>query len=86
MQNDTDRRRRKRAPILCAALLIVLMAVILAFVLFPLLFASVNIGFALIVLLLYAAAVVAMIIGVAIALRQRLREIDTGEEDAAKRY
>ena len=86
MQNDTDRRRRKRAPILCAAFLIVLLAVILAFVLFPLLFASVNIGFALIVLLLYAAAVVAMIIGVAIALRQRLREIDTGEEDAAKRY
>lgn len=86
MQNDTDRRRSKRAPILCAAFLIVLLAVILAFVLFPLLFASVNIGFALIVLLLYAAAVVAMIIGVAIALRQRLREIDTGEEDAAKRY
>ena len=86
MQNDTDRRRSKRAPILCAAFLIVLLAVILAFVLFPLLFASVNIGFALIVLLLYAAAVVAMIIGVAISLRQRLREIDTGEEDAAKRY
>ena len=86
MQNDTDRRRSKRAPILCAAFLIVLLAVILAFVLFPLLFASVNIGFALIVLLLYAAAMVAMIFGVAIALRQRLREIDTGEEDAAKRY
>ena len=34
----------------------------------------------------YALVIIAAIAGVLLALKQRLREIDSGEEDEAKRY
>ena len=37
-------------------------------------------------LVVYALAVLAMILGVIAALRQRLRELKGGEEDEAKKY
>jgi len=42
--------------------------------------------FALIFLLLYGGLIVAVVFGVIAALRQRLKEIEGGEEEDAKKY
>ena len=86
MQNATDRRRKKRAPILCAAVLVLLLGVFLGMVLLPLLWMGRDTAGVVTILLVYALAVAAVMAGVLAALRQRLREIDKGEEDEAKQY
>jgi len=86
MPNATDRRRKKRAPILCAAVLVLLLGVFLGMVLLPLLWMGRDTAGVVTILLVYALAVAAVMAGVLAALRQRLREIDKGEEDEAKQY
>ena len=86
MQNATDRRQKKRAPILCAAVLVLLLGVFLGVVLLPLLWMGRDTAGVVTILLIYALAVAAVMAGVLAALRQRLREIDKGEEDEAKQY
>ena len=86
MQNATDRRQKKRAPILCAAVLVLLLGVFLGMVLLPLLWMGRDTAGVVTILLIYALAVAAVMAGVLAALRQRLREIDKGEEDEAKQY
>jgi len=86
MPNATDRRRKKRAPILCAAVLVLLLGVFLGMVLLPLLWMGRDTAGVVTILLIYALAVAAVMAGVLAALRQRLREIDKGEEDEAKQY
>ena len=86
MQNATDRRQKKRAPILCAAVLVLLLGVFLGVVLLPLLWMGRDTAGVVTILLIYALAVAAVMAGVLAALRQRLREIDKGEEDEAKLY
>ena len=84
MQNATD--RKKRAPIICAAVIIGLLAVFLATILFPLVGASYGEWIALGFLAVYGLVIVAVIVGVLAALRQRLKEIESGEEEDAKKY
>ena len=86
MPNATDRRQKKRAPILCAAVLVLLLGVFLGVVLLPLLWMGRDTAGVVTILLIYALAVAAVMAGVLAALRQRLREIDKGEEDEAKQY
>ena len=86
MPNATDRRRKKRAPIFCAAVLVLLLGVFLGVVLLPLLWMGRDTAGVVTILLIYALAVAAVMAGVLAALRQRLREIDKGEEDEAKQY
>ena len=42
--------------------------------------------FAIMILLLYAGCIIAVIVGIVAALNQRLREIEGGEEEEAKKY
>ena len=86
MQSGTDKRKKKRAAILAAVLIVTFLALYFgapATVLWsfgadarPLLFMISPMAFA-------GAAVV---VGVVTVLFQRLREIDKGEEDEARKY
>lgn len=83
MRNTTD---KKRAAIACAALGIGFFAVILAVILVPLVGEAYGDVMVWIFLLVYGGIILAIILGIAAALRQRLRELESGEEDDAKQY
>ena len=83
MRNTTD---KKRGAIACAAVGIGFFVVMLAVLLFSLVADAYAdwVGWA--VLLIYGAIILAVILGIAAALRQRLRELEKGEEEDAKKY
>ncbi len=87
MPNTTDSMHKKKiAPILCAAAFILFWIIYLAFLFTPMIGASAG-GFAVVAFLFFVALIIiAMIVGVFLALRQRLLEIEGGEEDEAKQY
>lgn len=83
MRNNTD-RNKKIAPVVAAMVVVgFLGAFLLAFLSSTLGIGSVGIGVAGIIAI-YALVIVAIIVGVILAMRQRLREIDSGEEEDAK--
>ncbi len=86
MQDTTDKKARKRAPIICAAIIIGVLAAFLAIFIYPLLGASYGEVIALGILIIYGLAILAVIAGILLALRQRLKEIEGGEEDEARKY
>ena len=81
-----NKEKKKRASILCAVFIITLLAVFVGCILFPLISEMGGFFFASILLLFYAGGIVAVIFGVIAALRQRLREIESGEEEEARKY
>ena len=83
MRNTTD---KKRGAIACAALGIGFFAVILAVILVPLVGGAYGDVRAWIFLLVYGGIILAIILGIAAALRQRLRELESGEEEDARKY
>ena len=88
MQNSTDRRKKKVAPIVVAILVIlyILPAVSVA-VLAMMGIIEMGVGPApVLFILLYLLIGAAVIGGVLAAMRQRLREIDGGEEEDARKY
>ena len=85
MQNDT-KKNKKTAPIICAAVVLALLGIFLATILFPLIEEVAGELIAVGFLLVYGGFIVAAIVGVAVALKQRLKEIEGGEEDEAKKY
>lgn len=82
MQNSIKKRGAMISALVVAAFLVVYLAVLLFAVVRD---ASGEIV-GLIILGLYGLIIAAVVAGVMIALRQRLKEIDTGEEDEAKKY
>ena len=90
MRGDSEKRRKKFAPLACAVAALGVLGVLLGLVLLPVLMPLLGIGImdgaAAVALGLYALALLAVIAGVIAALRQRLREIDGGEEEDAKKY
>ena len=84
MSNSKD--NQKRASILSAVVIIAVLAVFVGFILFPLISEMGGLFFAVMILLVYAGGIVAVIFGILAALRQRLREIESGEEEEAKQY
>ena len=84
MSNSKD--NQKRASILSAVVIIAVLAVFVGFILFPLISEMGGLFFAVMILLVYAGGIVAVILGILAALRQRLREIESGEEEEAKHY
>ena len=83
MRNTTD---KKRGAIACAALGIGFFAVILAVILVPMVGEAYGDVMVWIFLLVYGGIILAIILGIASALRQRLRELESGEEEDAKKY
>lgn len=86
MPNDSDRRRKKIAPLLCAGGAILVLGVYLGALLLPLLAEVSGHLLAAAFLVLYVLVILAMIGGVIAALVQRLREIEGGEEEDARKY
>ena len=62
------------------------MGLVLGALLLPLLDVGSGDGGAVVILILYALVLLAVIVGVVIALIQRLREIERGEEEDARKY
>lgn len=81
-----DITRKKLAALLCAVVVIAVLAFYLAAFLYSLLEVSYGDTMALGVLLIYGLLVAAMILGILLSLRQRLKELNSGEEEDAKKY
>ena len=80
-QND-----KKRGAIVSAVIIITMLAVFVGFILFPLISEMGGVFFAVMLLMLYIAGILAVIFGILAALKQRLEEIESGEEEEAKKY
>ena len=83
---DTTKNSKKKAHIICAAVVIGLLSIFLATILFPLIGEVYGELLAVGFLLIYGLGIIAVIIGVLVALRQRLKEIESGEEEDARKY
>ena len=77
---------KKLAPIACAAIVIVLLALYIAVIPFTLFTESLGDLIGIVVVVVATGIILAAIIGVLAALRQRMKEIDKGEEEDAKIY
>ena len=85
MQNDT-KNRKKLAPIVITVALVVFLGIFLATILLPLISEVYGEFLAVGFLLIYGGLIIAAIAGIIIALRQRLKEIEGGEEEDARKY
>lgn len=83
MRSTTD---KKRGAVICAAVGIGFFVIILAILLFSLVADAYADWIAWLVVLIYGGIILAVIVGIAVALRQRLRELKTGEEEDARKY
>lgn len=83
MQKGTD---KIRGAVICAAIVIAVMAVYFGVVIWAMVCETAG-GFgAILAVVLYGGIVAAIIAGVCIALKQRIKEIKGGEEEDAKKY
>lgn len=83
---NNDKNQKKRGPILCAVVVIAVLGIFLGTILMPLISELAGALFAVGFLLVYGGVIIAVIVGVIVALNQRLREIESGEEEEAKKY
>lgn len=82
-----DRTKKKIAPIVVAVLVVAYVGPLVAMAAYAAGLLGAQGGWGILpFLLLYAAVGGAVIVGILYAMAQRLREIDGGEEDEAKKY
>lgn len=87
MQDITDGSgRKKRGAVLSAVVTVLAVGAVLAAVVLPLIREAWGHGAATAFLVVYGLVLAAILAGVVVALRQRLRELDAGEEEDAKQY
>lgn len=87
MQNGTEKKRKGLAAGIAALVMVIFFGLILLGLLSALGETAVfGVPLATAFLAIYALVVLAMILGVIAALRQRLRELRGGEEDEARKY
>jgi len=77
-----DKKRKRRAPLISAAVMILLMGMLAATFLWGARVDPIPVG----ILVIFLAVPLAVIAGVLLALRARMKEIEKGEEDAASEY
>ena len=86
MQDYTKKKNGKKAPIICAGVIICVLVAYLAAVVYPLFGIAgaevLGLGF----LIFYGLIILAVIAGILLALRSRLKELEGGEEDEAGKY
>ena len=81
-----NKEDKKRGAVISAVIIISMLAVFVGFILFPLISEMGGVFFAVMLLMLYIAGILAVIFGILAALKQRLEEIEGGEEEEAKKY
>lgn len=87
MRNGTERGKKKIVPVVIAIIVVLYAAPLVGLTLACIgLEDGPEAGWLTAVLVGYAALGAAVIVGVVAAMRQRLREIDAGEEDEAKKF
>ena len=86
MQGGTDKRKKKRAVVLAAVLIVAFLALYFGAPATVLLGLGPDARPMLFMISPMALAGAAVAVGIVIVLFQRLREIDKGEEDEAKKY
>lgn len=74
--------KRRKAPIISAIVMIILMAAVIALLVWASTVDPIPIG----ILVIFIAMPIAVMIGVLLALRERMKQIEGGEEDAASKY
>lgn len=77
---------KKWPAILCAIGFIALLALYLCVIMFAFISERTSNIAAVLLILVFLGVIVGVIAGILLALRQRLREIDGGEEDEARKY
>ena len=82
---NQNRTKKKIAPWIVALVFIVFLGTYIGILIFAQLQAR-EVPFAVVFIGLYIVILAAMIVGIIVALRQRLKEIDGGEEDEALQY
>lgn len=86
MRQENKKSRKAAGAFLCAAVIIGLLSVFLAVMIFPILTVGVGETAAVGIIIFYGIIIIAVIIGIIAALISRLREINGGEEEEAKKY
>ena len=81
-----NKEDKKRGAVIRAVIIISMLAVFVGFILFPLISEMGGVFFAVMLLMLYVGGILAVIFGILAALKQRLEEIEGGEEEEAKKY
>ena len=81
-----NKEDKKRGAVISAVIIIVVLAVFVGFILFPLISEMGGVFFTVMLLMLYVGGILAVIFGILAALKQRLEEIEGGEEEEAKKY
>ena len=81
-----NKEDKKRGAVISAVVIITMLAVFVGCILFPLISEMGGVYFAVMLLMLYIAGILAVIFGILAALKQRLEEIESGEEEEAKKY
>ena len=81
-----EKKSKKTVAVIAALVMIALMTLYLVGIVIPLVRETMGVGIAVTILVIYGAIILTSIVGVTLALRQRLKEIESGEEDEAKRY
>ena len=81
-----EKKSKKRVAVIAALVVIALMTLYLVGILIPMVRETMGVGIAVTILVIYGAIILVSIVGVTLALKQRLKEIESGEEDEAKRY
>ena len=81
-----NKEEKKRGAVISAVIIITMLAVFVGCILFPLISEMGGVFFAVMLLMLYIAGILAVIFGIIAALKQRLDEIEGGEEEEAKKY
>ena len=81
-----NKEDKKRGAVTSAVIIIVVLAVFVGFILFPLISEMGGVFFTVMLLMLYVGGILAVIFGILAALKQRLEEIEGGEEEEAKKY
>lgn len=81
-----EKKSKKRVAVIAALVVIALMTAYLVAIVIPLARETIGEAVAVGILVIYGAVILVSIVGVTLALKQRLKEIESGEEDEAKRY
>ena len=81
-----EKKSKKRVAVIAALVVIALMTAYLVAIVIPLVRETIGEAVAVGILVIYGAVILVSIVGVTLALKQRLKEIESGEEDEARRY
>ena len=86
MRETTEQKKKKKGAWICALIVIVGLLLYLGVALIPIISESLGDGFVLVFIAFYVLLITALIVGILIALKLRLKEIEGGDEEDAKKY